>query len=145
LSALFEIDMEVLKGAVADQLKGKEKLVAANMDAVALGRDYALENFDCPLPIRLRHAEGAKGKILVSGNDAGGLGALYAGATVCAWYPITPSTSLAEAFERYAKRLRVTKDGQRLFGIVQAEDELAAIGVAIGCGWNGVFKVTVTS
>jgi 2-oxoglutarate ferredoxin oxidoreductase subunit alpha len=145
LSALFEIDMEVLKGAVADQLKGKEKLVAANMDAVALGRDYALENFDCPLPIRLRHAEGAKGKILVSGNDAGGLGALYAGATVCAWYPITPSTSLAEAFERYAKRLRVTKDGQRLFGIVQAEDELAAIGVAIGGGWNGARSFTATS
>src|SRR6185295_12091494 len=111
LSALFEIDMEVLKGAVADQLKGKEKLVAANMEAVQLGRNYALENFDCPLSIRLRHAEGAKGKILVSGNEAGGLGAVYAGATVCAWYPITPSTSLAEAFEKHARRLRTTKEG----------------------------------
>ena len=115
------------------------------MEAVALGRDYALENFDCPLPIRVRHAEGAKGKILVSGNDAAGLGAIYAGATVCAWYPITPSTSLAEAYERYAKRLRVTKDGRRLFGIVQAEDELAAIGVAIGGGWNGARSFTATS
>jgi len=145
LTALLEMDLDVLKSAVADQLRGKEKLVAANMEAVQLGREYALKNFDCPLPIRLRHAEGAKGKILVSGNDAAGLGALYAGATVCAWYPITPSTSLAEAYERYAKRMRVTKDGRRLFGIVQAEDELAAIGVAIGGGWNGARSFTATS
>jgi len=145
LTALLDMDLEVLEGTVADQLRGKEKLVAANMEAVALGREYALQSFDCPLPIKLRHAEGAKGKILVSGNDAAGLGALYAGATVCAWYPITPSTSLAEAFERHAKRLRVTKDGRRLFGIVQAEDELAAIGVAIGGGWNGARSFTATS
>jgi 2-oxoglutarate/2-oxoacid ferredoxin oxidoreductase subunit alpha len=145
LTALLDIDLDVLKSAVADQLRGKEKLVAANMEAVALGRDYALKNFDCPLPIRLRHAEGAKGKILVSGNDAAGLGALYAGATVCAWYPITPSTSLAESFERHAKRLRVNKEGRRLYGIVQAEDELAAIGVAIGGGWNGARSFTATS
>jgi 2-oxoglutarate ferredoxin oxidoreductase subunit alpha len=145
LTALLDMDVEVLKSAVADQLKGKEKLVAANMEAVALGREYASRNFDCPLPIRLRHADGAKGKILVSGNEAAGLGAIYAGATVCAWYPITPSTSLAEAFERHAKRLRVTKEGRRLFGIVQAEDELAAIGVAIGGGWNGARSFTATS
>src|SRR5499427_7242492 len=145
LAALLHMDVEVLKGAVADQLKGKEKLVAANMEAVALGRDYALKHFDCPLPIRVRAAQGAKGKILISGNDAAGLGAIYAGATVCAWYPITPSTSLAEAFERHAKRLRITKEGRRLFGIVQAEDELAAIGVAIGGGWNGARAFTATS
>ena len=145
LTALLDMDVEVLKSAVGDQLRGKEKLVAANMEAVALGREYASQNFDCPLPIRVRHAQGAKGKILVSGNDAAGLGAIYAGATVCAWYPITPSTSLAEAFERHAKRLRVTKEGRRLFGIVQAEDELAAIGVAIGGGWNGARSFTATS
>jgi len=145
LTGLLDMDLEVLKSAVVDQLKGKEKLVAANMEAVALGRDYASKNFDCPLPIRVRHADGAKGKILVSGNDAAGLGAIYAGATVCAWYPITPSTSLAEAFERHAKRLRITKEGRRLFGIVQAEDELAAIGVAIGGGWNGARAFTATS
>src|SRR5262247_2171408 len=145
LTALLDMDVEVLKGAVGDQLRGKEKLVAANMEAVALGREYALEHFHCPLPIRVRHADGAKGKILVSGNDAAGLGAIYAGATVCAWYPITPSTSLAEAFERHARRLRVTKDGRRLYGIVQAEDELAAIGVAIGGGWNGARSFTATS
>jgi 2-oxoglutarate ferredoxin oxidoreductase subunit alpha len=145
LTALLDIDLEVLKTAVADQLKGKEKLVAANMEAVALGREYAAQNFDCPLPIHVRAAQGAKGKILVSGNDAAGLGALYAGATVCAWYPITPSTSLAESYEKYAKRLRVTKEGRRLYGIVQAEDELAAIGVAIGGGWNGARSFTATS
>ena len=145
LTALLDMDVEVLKSAVGDQLRGKEKLVAANMEAVALGREYASRNFDCPLPIRVRHAQGAKGKILVSGNDAAGLGAIYAGATVCAWYPITPSTSLAEAFERHAKRLRVSKEGRRLFGIVQAEDELAAIGVAIGGGWNGARSFTATS
>ena len=145
LTALLDMDVEVLKSAIGDQLKGKEKLVAANMEAVALGREYASRNFDCPLPIRVRHAQGAKGKILVSGNDAAGLGAIYAGATVCAWYPITPSTSLAVAFERHAKRLRVTKEGRRLFGIVQAEDELAAIGVAIGGGWNGARSFTATS
>jgi 2-oxoglutarate ferredoxin oxidoreductase subunit alpha len=82
---------------------------------------------------------------MVSGNDAAGLGAIYAGATVCAWYPITPSTSLAEAFERYARRMRVTKEGEHLYGIVQAEDELAAIGVAIGGGWNGARSFTATS
>jgi 2-oxoglutarate ferredoxin oxidoreductase subunit alpha len=145
LAALLDIDVDVLRGTIGDQLKGKEKLIAANMEAIELGRAYAARHFDCPLPIRVRQAEGAKGKIMVSGNDAAGLGAIYAGATVCAWYPITPSTSLAEAFERHARRLRVTKDGKRLYGIVQAEDELAAIGVAIGGGWNGARAFTTTS
>jgi 2-oxoglutarate/2-oxoacid ferredoxin oxidoreductase subunit alpha len=145
LTAFFDMDVEVLQGAVGDQLKGKEKLVAANMEAVNLGRDFANENFACPLPIRVRPAQCSKGKIMVSGNEAAGLGAIYAGATVCAWYPITPSTSLAEAFEKYARRLRVNKAGKRLYGIVQAEDELAAIGVAIGGGWNGARAFTATS
>jgi 2-oxoglutarate ferredoxin oxidoreductase subunit alpha len=145
LQALLDIDPKVLETVVGDQLKGKEKLFAANLEAVALGRDYAKANFKCPLPIAVRHAETAKGKIMVTGNDAAGLGAIYAGATVCAWYPITPSTSLAEAYERYAKRLRTAKDGQKLYGIVQAEDELAAIGMAIGGGWNGARSFTATS
>jgi len=145
LSALFDMDMEVLKGVVADQLRGKEKLVSANLEAIALGRDYALENFQCPLPIRLRKAEGARGKIMVTGNNAAGLGAIYAGATVCSWYPITPSTSVAEAFEGYLKRLRTDKDGKILGAVVQAEDELAAIGMAIGAGWNGARAFTATS
>src|SRR5262245_49776990 len=145
LTALLDMDLEVLRGAVGDQLKGKEKLVAANMEAVKLGRDFASQNFACPLAVRVRASQCSKGKIMVSGNDAAGLGAIYAGATVCAWYPITPSTSLAEAFEKYARRLRVNKEGKRLYGIVQAEDELAAIGVAIGGGWNGARAFTATS
>ncbi|HRD76175.1 MAG TPA: 2-oxoacid:acceptor oxidoreductase subunit alpha [Hyphomicrobiaceae bacterium] len=144
LAALLDIDMDVAKGVVSDQLKGKERLVAANMEALELGRSYARENFTAPLPIRVRHATGAKGKIMMTGNEAAGLGAVYAGASVCAWYPITPSTSLAESFEKHARRLRV-KDGKRLYAIVQAEDELAAIGVAIGGGWNGARSFTATS
>jgi len=145
LAALLDMDLDVLETVVADQLKGKEKLVAANMTAIALGRVYASSNFSCPLPVRLRHATAAKGKIMVTGNDAAGLSAIYAGATVCAWYPITPSTSVAEAFEKYAKRHRVAKDGSRMYGIVQAEDELAAIGVSIGAAWNGARAFTSTS
>jgi len=137
LSALLDLDMEVLKGVVADQLRGKEKLISANLDAVTLGREYALANFQCPLPIRVQKSDGARGKIMVTGNNAAALGAIYAGATVCSWYPITPSTSLAEAFEGYLKRLRTGEDGKVLGAVVQAEDELAAIGMAIGAGWNG--------
>ncbi len=145
LVELLSMDMEALKGVISDQLKGKEKLMTANLQAVDLGRAYAREHFSCPLAIHARAAEGAKGKIMVTGNDAGGLAAVYGGATVCAWYPITPSTSLPEAYEKYARRLRVTKEGKRLFSIVQAEDELAAIGVAIGGGWNGARSFTATS
>ncbi len=145
LVELLSMDMDALKGVISDQLKGKEKLMTANLQAVDLGREYAREHFNCPLPIHARAAEGAKGKIMVTGNDAGGLAAVYGGATVCAWYPITPSTSLPEAYEKYARRLRVTKEGKRLFSIVQAEDELAAIGVAIGGGWNGARSFTATS
>ncbi|MGE0767253.1 MAG: 2-oxoacid:acceptor oxidoreductase subunit alpha [Hyphomicrobiaceae bacterium] len=145
LTALLDMDLKVLEGVIADQLKGKEKLLAANMQAVQIGREYAQEHFECPLPVRVRHAEGAKGKIMVTGNEAAGLGAVYAGATVCAWYPITPSTSLAEGFEKHARRFRVTKDGRRNYAIVQAEDELSAIGIAIGGGWNGARSFTATS
>jgi len=145
VAALLDIDLDTLHGVVADQLKGKEKLIGANHDAIALGRDYALEHFQCPLPIRLRKTNGTKGKIMATGNDAAGLGAIYAGATVCAWYPITPSTSVAEAFESYAKRMRVDAEGKNNFAIVQAEDELAAIGIAIGAGWNGARSFTATS
>ena len=144
LSALLDMDMDTIKTIVADQFKGKAELIAENMEALALGRDYALAQFKCPLPISVRKSDKTAGKIIVTGNDAAGLGAVYAGATVCAWYPITPSTSLPEAFESYCKRMRV-KDGKKLYAIVQAEDELAAIGVAIGGAWNGARSFTATS
>ena len=145
LTALLDLDPGAVHGAISDQLKGKAALVEANLKALGLGRDYARAHFDCPLPIRARPANGTAGRVMLTGNDAAGLGAVYAGATVCAWYPITPSTSLAEAFERYAKRLRRDPDGRMNYGIVQAEDELAAIGVAIGGGWNGARSFTATS
>lgn len=145
LTALLNIDLKVLESVIGDQLKGKEKLLAANMQAVTIGREYALENFMCPLTIGVRQAEGTKGKIMVTGNEAAGLGAVFAGATVCAWYPITPSTSLAEGYEKHAARFRKAKDGKRLYAIVQAEDELAAIGVTIGGAWNGARSFTATS
>jgi 2-oxoglutarate ferredoxin oxidoreductase subunit alpha len=144
LSALLDMDMATIKAVIEGQFKGKAELVGENLEALALGRDYAQQNFKCPLPISVRKANGNVGKIMVTGNDAAGLSAVYAGATVCAWYPITPSTSLAEAFESYARRLRI-KDGRKLYGIVQAEDELAAIGVAIGGAWNGARSFTATS
>lgn len=145
MTALLDMDVETLQGVVSDQLRGKEKLVGANMEAIALGRDYAMEHFECPLPIKTQKSNKTEGKILISGNDAGGLGAVYAGATVCAWYPITPSTSLAEAYERFANQTRIDSSGKKRFGIVQAEDELAAIGIAIGAGWNGARSFTATS
>lgn len=145
VSALLDIDAEVLKGVVSDQFGGRDKLIGPNMEAVELGREYAETHFDCPLAIRTRRAKGAEGKILVTGNEAAGLGAVYAGASVCAWYPITPSTSLVEAFESFCKKLRVNEDGEKLYGVVQAEDELAAIGIALGAGWNGARAFTATS
>lgn len=145
LTALLDIDVSVLQGVVSDQLRGKEKLVGANMDAIALGRDYVFANCQHPLPFKAQAADGAKGKIMIQGNDAAALGAVFAGATVCAWYPITPSTSLAEAFEKYANRFRKTKEGKRLYAVIQAEDELSAIGIAIGGGWNGTRSFTATS
>ncbi len=145
LSALLDMDMDVIKAVVGDQLKGKEKLVAANLEAINLGRTYASDHFDCPLPIKVRHAQSTKGKIIVTGNEAAGLGAVYAGATVCGWYPITPSTSMVEGFEKHAKRFRVDKDGKKNYALVQAEDELSAIGIAIGGGWNGARSFTATS
>ena len=106
----------------------------------------ALKCFDCPLPFHVEECHSSDGKILIDGNTALALGAIYAGATVVAWYPITPSTSVAEAFEKYAKKLRVdAESGEKKYAVVQAEDELAAIGMVIGAGWNGARAFTATS
>jgi 2-oxoglutarate/2-oxoacid ferredoxin oxidoreductase subunit alpha len=145
LMALLNMDEKTVHGVVGDQLKGKAKLFEANVKALEIGRDYAREHFSCPLAIHARPVSGAKDKIIMTGNDAAGLSAIYAGATVCAWYPITPSTSVAESFEAHLKRLRRDKEGKLLGAIVQAEDELAAIGVVIGAAWNGARSFTATS
>jgi 2-oxoglutarate ferredoxin oxidoreductase subunit alpha len=146
LAALLDMDFSVLTDRVTEQFKGKEKLIAPNIHALELGYQYATQHFSCPLPVRVKKANAVGNKILVNGNTALGLGAVYAGATVAAWYPITPSTSVVEAYEKYANRLRIDPGtGEKNFAVVQAEDELAAIGVAIGAGWNGARSFTATS
>ncbi|MGD9867527.1 MAG: 2-oxoacid:acceptor oxidoreductase subunit alpha [Hyphomicrobiales bacterium] len=145
LSALLDVDFATVEETVKGMFPGKARLVEANIQALKIGRDYALRNFDCPLNTRVRAVKAARGKIMINGNEAAALGCLYAGASVVAWYPITPSTSLAEAFEKHASKLRRDAEGRKLYGIVQAEDELAAIGMVIGAGWNGARAFTATS
>lgn len=146
LSALIGIEFDVLTSLVAAQFSGKEKLIAANIHALELGHQYASKHFQCPLGIRVERRDLIGKKLLAGGNDAAGLGAVYAGATVAAWYPITPSTSVVEAFEKYANRLRIDAGtGKKTFAVVQAEDELSAIGMAIGANWNGARAFTATS
>ncbi|PCH51814.1 MAG: ferredoxin oxidoreductase [Cellvibrionales bacterium] len=146
LAALLNIEFAVLKGLVDEQFKGKDKLVASNIHALELGFQYAMNNFQCPLSVHLERRELVGNKIMMEGNDALALGAIYGGATVVAWYPLTPSTSVIEGFEKYAKRLRIDPgSGDRRFAVAQAEDELAAIGVVIGACWNGARSFTATS
>ncbi|MFD2519397.1 2-oxoacid:acceptor oxidoreductase subunit alpha [Emticicia soli] len=146
LSALLDIEFGVLEQLLAEQFKGKEKLIPANVQALQLGVNYVHENFNYPLDIRVERRDKVGNKIMIDGNGACGLGAVFAGATVAAWYPITPSTSVVEKFEKYAKKFRVDKvTGKKNFAIVQAEDELAAIGMVIGANWNGARSFTATS
>ncbi len=146
LAALLALDFEILTGMIHQQFRGKEKLILPNIHALELGYHYARDHFDCPLPIHLRASTQAKGKILLDGNTAIGLGCVYGGATVASWYPLTPSTSVVDAFGKFCNRLRIDPGtGKKKFSIVQAEDELAAIGIAIGAGWNGARAFTASS
>jgi 2-oxoglutarate ferredoxin oxidoreductase subunit alpha len=146
LTALLNIEFDVITGMVSTQYKGKDALIGPNIHALELGRDYARQYLECPLPFQVKRADMNGDKIMVDGNTAAALGALYGGATVCAWYPITPSTSVAEEFERFANRMRIdSQSGQRKFAIIQAEDELSAIGIVIGAAWNGARSFTATS
>jgi 2-oxoglutarate ferredoxin oxidoreductase subunit alpha len=146
LAALLDIDIAEMEKLIGEQFKGKDKLIAPNHEALHIGYDYAKANFGCPISLKVKRADAVGDKIFIEGNAAAGLGAVYGGATVCAWYPITPSTSLAEAFTSYCNRLRIEKEtGKKKFGIVQAEDELASIGMVIGAAWNGARAFTATS
>jgi len=146
LAQLLHIEFGVIEQLLKEQFAGKEKLIAPNLKAINLGMEYAAQNFVQDLGFRCERRNLIGDKILVTGNSSCGLGAVYAGATVCAWYPITPSTSVAEAFEEYAEELRVDEaTGENNFAIVQAEDELAAIGMVIGANWNGARAFTATS
>jgi len=146
LSALLDIKFEILENLVKDQFKGKQKLIQPNIDALKMGSNYIANQYDCPLGIHLKPLGVVQDKILVDGNSMIGLGCVYAGATVAGWYPITPSTSVIDAFARYAHQFRVAKKtGKNKFAICQAEDELAAIGMVIGACWNGARAFTATS
>jgi 2-oxoglutarate ferredoxin oxidoreductase subunit alpha len=146
LAYLIGIEFEALESIVNDTFKRKPKLIPPNIEALQLGFDEAKKVYDTPLPLQLKRSHKNDGKVLLEGNAACGLGAVYGGATVCAWYPITPSTSVAEGFEKYAKKFRVDPDtGKNNFAIIQAEDELSAIGMVIGANWNGARSFTATS
>ncbi len=151
LSALLDIDPDVIESLFADQFRGKEKLIGANKHALHLGRDWVLLNIAppagatraCGLQVKLSDKVGDR--IYIEGNAAAGLGAIYGGATVCAWYPLTPSSSLADAFTSYCAKLRRGEDGKAKYAIIQAEDEIASIGIVVGAGWNGARAFTATS
>ena len=146
LAGLLNIEFDVITGMVATQYKGKDALIEPNIRALEIGRDYALQYMQAPLPLQVRRTDAVGDQIMIDGNTAAALGTLYGGATVCAWYPITPSTSVAESFEQYANRLRIDAEtGTKNFAIIQAEDELAAIGIVIGAAWNGARSFTATS
>ena len=146
LAALLNIEFDVITGMVSTQYKGKDALIEPNIRALELGRNYALEYLSAPLPLQVRRSDAVGDRIMMEGNDAAGLGSLYGGATVCAWYPITPSTSVAESFENHCKKLRIDQQsGQKNYAFMQAEDELAAIGIVIGSAWNGARSFTATS
>ncbi|MFO1398351.1 MAG: 2-oxoacid:acceptor oxidoreductase subunit alpha [Burkholderiales bacterium] len=146
LSALLDIDPAEVEKLFGEQYAGKEALLESNRKAFHMGRDYATANFACPLPIRVRRSDQVGDRIFIDGNSAAALGAVYGGASVCAWYPITPSSSLAEAFAKYCRKYRNEPDTKKKrYAILQAEDELASMGMVIGAAWNGSRAFTATS
>jgi len=146
LSALLNIDFKVFESLLAEQFAGKEKLIAPNIKSLQMGVDYIHEHYNDPIDIRVERRDLVGDAIMIDGNTACGLGAVYGGATVAAWYPITPSTSVIESFMNFSDEYRVDPEtGKRNVAIIQAEDELAAIGMVIGANWNGARSFTATS
>ncbi len=146
LAALLDLDLATIRALLAETYAKKPALVESNMKAIQLGYDYAKQNLPCPLPLRVEKLDQTAGHIMIDGNTAAGLGAVYAGATVAGWYPITPSTSVMDSFKNFADRLRIDPEtGRKNFAFIQAEDELAAIGIVLGASWNGARSFTATS
>lgn len=146
LAALLEIDLNTLKQLLEETFANKQALIDSNLTAIQIGYNYAREQFNCPLSMHLSRLDKTAGYIMIDGNTAAALGCVYAGATVGSWYPITPSTSLFDAFTDFCKRFRTdTESGTQNYCIIQAEDELAAIGMALGAAWNGARAFTSTS
>jgi len=145
LSVLLGIEPGVIEQLFTEQYKGKERLLDSNVKALHLGRDYASQCLE-PIGLRVERRDAVGDRIFMEGNSAAALGAVYGGASVCAWYPITPSSSVAEAFTAWCRKLRTDPDtGRARYAIVQAEDELASIGMVVGAGWNGARAFTATS
>ncbi len=143
---LLEIDPAEMEVALTKQFKGKAKAVGLNKTALDIGRKFAEQNFDnTVVPYKTQRMNATKGKIIIDGNSAAALGCMFAGVTVATWYPITPSSSLCETLADYMKEYRIEEDGKANFAIVQAEDELAAVGMAIGAGWAGARSMTSTA
>ena len=146
LMALLDIEEEVVKGMLEEKFSHKPALIDSNFRAIRMGAEYAREQWACPLPIRVQRMDANHGKVMVTGNAATALGCVYAGATVGAWYPITPATSVMDGFKEYCERFRVdAATGKNNYCILQAEDELAAAGMVIGAGWMGARSFTPTS
>jgi 2-oxoglutarate ferredoxin oxidoreductase subunit alpha len=146
LAALLDLDLDVITDLLEETYATKKKLIVSNMEAIKLGYDYAMEHFPCPLPMRVERMDATNRHIVIDGNTAAGLGCMYAGATVGAWYPITPSTSLMDAFRDFCQHYRVDPETEkRTYCIIQAEDELAAIGMVLGANWMGARSFTPTS
>jgi 2-oxoglutarate/2-oxoacid ferredoxin oxidoreductase subunit alpha len=146
LAQLLGIEIEVLEKLIGEQYKGKDTLIAPNHQALRMGHDHARDNLANLCNLKIARADEVGDRIFVSGNDAAGLGCVYGGATVAAWYPITPSTSVAEAFGKHCRKYRVDAEtGRNKFAIVQSEDEISAIGTVIGASWNGARAFTATS
>ena len=146
LAGMMGIEPEVIAELIGEQYKGKEKLLKPNLTAFQMGLNHAQQHLKDALGLKVKRSYNVGDKIFMEGNAAAALGCVYGGATVCAWYPITPSSSLAEAFQKYCSKLRVDKEtGQNKFAIIQAEDEIASIGIVTGAGWNGARAFTATS
>ena len=146
VAALLDIDLDVIVKLLQETFAAKAHLIDSNMQAIRLGYDYANNNVTCPLPMHVEPMDKTSNSVIMDGNTAAGLGCMYAGATVGAWYPITPSTSLMDAFLSFCSRYRVDPEtGKNTYAIIQAEDELAAIGMVVGAAWNGARSFTPTS
>ncbi len=146
LAALMGVDTAVIEQLFSEQYKGKERLLESNIRALQAGASFAREHLKPPIGLRVKRADAVGERIFIDGNTAAALGCVYGGATVCAWYPITPSSSVAEAFVSYCKKLRHDPEtGEARYAIIQAEDEIASIGIVVGAGWNGARAFTATS
>ena len=145
VAALCGIEMDIIKTLLQEKFQKKQKLLASNFKAIELGYDYAQENLSCPLPIQLVRMNATHEHILIDGNSSAALASVYAGATVAAWYPITPSTALLDAFQGFCRKFRQDRETGNNYCILQAEDEMAALGMVLGATWNGARAFTATS